>query len=365
MLGLLGVSAMAAFPAPFYRTLAPATPPAHGADVTILQQLLRRIRGPCALACGCGCSHVYDAATADSVACYTGTATVFDEAAARLVLRNLSHDAWVDDGTPASATGHLYKLLIPVHRNRSIETMATLLDAHNNHLYQFRVRAHGHDVDAAGVPIPGRPWPDLHDDGCPDGEAAQGCVGLNQFSTDGNTPTGLSEIDLNSPESSPTEYGPFPVNRFVRGLTGNAAFLLSPSVCTNNATSARAQADAPAAAAVMAWRPIRSGVLVHTGAWANHSGWTPGQPMPNSEGCVHAYPEAIQTVWQLLAGLGVQVRPNTDGKLPYPYKPQGLASVYEVGDLNQRRSTPLPASAAAAAPAGATAAAAAAAPWAV
>jgi len=34
--------------------------------------------------------------------------------------------------------------------------------------------------------------------------------------------TGLVEIDLNSPEPDPTLYGPWPVNRFVRGLDGNA-----------------------------------------------------------------------------------------------------------------------------------------------
>jgi len=43
---------------------------------------------------------------------------------------------------------------------------------------------------------------------------------------------------------------------------------------------------------------------------------------------VHAYPESIYTVWQILTNdLGVAVRPNTDGQLPYPYKPQGLLSI--------------------------------------
>jgi hypothetical protein len=35
----------------------------------------------------------------------------------------------------------------------------------------------------------------------------------------------------------------------------------------------------------------------------------------------------IKTVWTTLVGLGVEVRPNTNGALPYPYKPQGLLSV--------------------------------------
>ncbi len=38
--------------------------------------------------------------------------------------------------------------------------------------------------------------------------------------------------------------------------------------------------------------------------------------MPNSEGCIHAYPEAIYTVWQILVNdLGVQVR--TTVLVPY------------------------------------------------
>lgn len=38
----------------------------------------------------------------------------------------------------------------------------------------------------------------------------------------GNTVTGLIEVDLNSPEPDPASYGPWPVNRFVHGLDGNA-----------------------------------------------------------------------------------------------------------------------------------------------
>ena len=38
----------------------------------------------------------------------------------------------------------------------------------------------------------------------------------------GDTVTGLVEIDLNSPEPNPAVYGPWPVNRVVRGPDGNA-----------------------------------------------------------------------------------------------------------------------------------------------
>ena len=307
---------LGAFPAPFYRTLQPAAPgelPLQGNDVTILQQLLRRVPGECTLACGCGCSHRYDEPTWASLNCYMGRSDgVFDEAAGSRILTEHASDHYVPDDTPANATGHLYKLLVPVHRNRSIETMARLLDARNVELHTFRVRAHGHDVDSAGLPVPEQPWPHFSTG-----------IGLNQFSTDGNTPTGLSEIDLNSPESSAKLYGPYPVQRFVRGLSGNAQFLLSPPTGCERERGVASSYAAPAA-------PIRSGILVHTGQWSNHSSWQPGEPMPNSAGCVHAYPKTIEQIWKLLVGLGVQVRPNTNGRQPYPYKPQGLVAVYEV-----------------------------------
>ena len=298
------------FPQPFHRRLTEgAEPPMSGDDVTILQQLLRRPNHgntTCTLACGCGCSHVFDGPTADALECVTnGRTRALDAAAAAMVLRLFSSDHWTDDGAPAAQSGHLYKILIPVHRNRSVETTATLLDAHNAPLFNFPVRTHGHDVDTHGQRIDGK-WPDLSDTGCPFAQTRQGCVGLNSFSADGATPTGLSEIDLNAPEDSAKLYGPYPINRFVRGLAGNAAFLL-PS--------------------------IRNGVLIHTGEWQNYSAWQPGQPMPNSAGCVHAYPDAIRTLWRILVEkLHVQARPNTDGKLPYPFAPQGLAAVYEVGE---------------------------------
>ncbi len=148
--------------------------------------------------------------------------------------------------------------------------------------------------------------------------------GLNVFSPDGNTPTGLILFDLNSPEDDPRSFGPYPVNRAVKGLRGNAAFLVPD---------------------------IRNGILMHTGEWP---GWTAPSPMPNSSGCVHAWPDVIKMVWLTLVNIGVQVgegavsssflhldaieslrrlasyaqvRPNTDGRLPYPYQPQGLLSI--------------------------------------
>ena len=109
-------------------------------------------------------------------------------------------------------------------------------------------------------------------------------------------------FDLNSPEPYPKPYGPYPINRAVNGLEGNARFVL-----TGNRSTL-----------------MRNGILMHTGEWDN---WAPGQPMPNSDGCIHIYPEMCKKVWHLLVGLGVKVRKNPFGTLPYPFQPQGLLSV--------------------------------------
>ena len=115
-------------------------------------------------------------------------------------------------------------------------------------------------------------------------------------------------FDLNSPEPIPKLYGPYPINRAVLGLKGNAAFSMPH---------------------------IRNGILMHTGEWP---GWSPPAPMPNSAGCIHAWPASIERVWKLLVAQGVQVRKNPFGVLPYPYKPQGLLSVELVtGDKYVRK----------------------------
>jgi len=186
----------------------------------------------------------------------------------------MEEDGYVDDGTIPE--GFLYKVLIPVYRNRSIETQARLMAANGTVLLNFTVRTHGQN-DAQGVT-------------------------LNQFSGDGVTPTGLTLFDLNSPEDDPKSFGIWPVNRAVQGLRGNAAYAITGKASTL----------------------FRNGILMHTGEW---QGWDPSQPMPNSHGCIHGHPDDINAVWQLLVQLGVVVRNNTDGALPYLYKPQGLLSV--------------------------------------
>jgi hypothetical protein len=53
---------------------------------------------------------------------------------------------------------------------------------------------------------------------------------------------GLMTFDLNSPENDPVDFGPYPVNRAVQGLKGNAFIVISN---------------------------IRDGILLHTGEWPN------------------------------------------------------------------------------------------------
>jgi hypothetical protein len=195
-----------------------------------------------------------------------------------LVLDQLIDDGYKDNGTIPE--GFLYKVHVPVHKDRTIEVTATLYDANLNILHQFTVRAHGQN-DANGK-------------------------AYNQFCGEGSTPTGLMTFDLNSPEDVWESYGPYPINRAVHGLEGNAGIVIAD---------------------------IRDGILLHTtpGEWPSWNiNQNASQPMINSEGCLHAHPPDILTVWQKLVALGIEMRPNTGGALPYPYKAQGILSVEQI-----------------------------------
>jgi hypothetical protein len=146
----------------------------------------------------------------------------------------------------------------------------------------FPARTHGHvdESDTSGYPD----------------------VGLNQFTSNGNTITGLVEIDLNSPEPDPDLYGPWPVNRIVRGLDGNAKFMLPY---------------------------IRDGQLIHTGNWYSED-WLPSKPMPNSAGCVHSHPEQIERIYKKLLDINVTVNENPFSGKDYPFKPQGIAVIQSI-----------------------------------
>jgi hypothetical protein len=213
---------------------------------------------------------------------------IFGPKCAQSLLYLHAADNWHDNGTTAGALGFKYKFHLPVHRNRSIETTATLYNSTGGVLHTFPARAHGYDYFHQKSN-----WPDFNSTG----------YGLNEFSSCGNTVTGLSAIDLNSPEDDPKLYGPYNINRIVWGIEGNARFLLKePS-------------------------PIRTGLLVHTGEWP---GWTPDEPMPNSAGCVHLHPEDVKAISEILQSIGVEVRTNPGHGGPYAYKPQGLIAVEQI-----------------------------------
>lgn len=255
-------------PCPFTRPLELHQPTLNGSDVYILQNLLQR-------AIPIPITSVYDSKTATAVKQFQSDNNIpvtgaVDSVTASTLLSLLLEDGYKDDGhIPA---GVLYKVHVPVHRNRSVETTATLYAGNGSVLHTFTVRTEGQPDNATGLP-------------------------MNELCGSGSTPTGLSSFDLNSPEPDPVSYGPYPVNRAVQGQQGNAGIVISN---------------------------IRDGILMHTGEWPD---WNPSLPMPNSHGCVHAHPDDIKFVWEVLVSIGVQVRPNTGGALPYPYPTQGLLSV--------------------------------------
>jgi len=267
---------------PFTRALSSQSPMLRGNDVLIAQTLLAR--SPFVV--GLEADGVFGAKSADAVSSFQkgnglpvdGTLTA---ATAGVLLDKHSADGFVDDGQSAESQGYLYKIIVPLHSNRSVEVMAELLAANNTVLHRFRVRGHGEDTG------PVKPWPVFNNTN----------PGRSEFASSGNTPTGLSEVDLNTPEEDPHLYGPYPINRVTTGLVGNAK-LLMPG--------------------------IRTGILLHTGEWP---GWTPDQDMPNSAGCIHAHPTDIDTIAKILSAEGVEIRKNPDHGGAYPYKPQGLIAV--------------------------------------
>ena len=188
-------------PAPFSRPLAANM---TGSDVRIACELLARGDDPG------DCSDAFTAAMAAATATYQsgaglGATGSVDAATATSLLAARSRDGVTDSDFPASSLGYAYKLHVPLHRNRSREAWATLYDANNAAVFSFRSRGHGER--ASEWDGPSYPWPDFGD----------GDGGLTQFAPSGNTPTGLVEVDLNSPEGNDTLYGPYPVNRVARG----------------------------------------------------------------------------------------------------------------------------------------------------
>lgn len=281
------LSSSSTMPLPFTRELYLTSPMMKGNDVLIAQTLLIRDEAVNPITTdGYYGNDSTEATKLFQQAHGLKVTGIIDSTTAQLLLDLHSADGYVDTGFTAASLGYKYKIHLPVYNNRSIETIATLFDANNNILVQFKARSHGHRNDGSQAP-----WPDF----------GNGDVGLNQFTSNGNTVTGLFEVDLNSPEPDPTLYGPYPINRLVRGLEGNA-LLLAPN--------------------------IRDGMLFHTGDWSTtNDPWNTSEDMPNSSGCVHGHPEDIKKIYEELVKIGVKVNPNTYSGKNYPYKPQGIAVV--------------------------------------
>lgn len=267
---------------------------ATGTGVMMLQQMLARQPG---ITAPLNATGTFDDATEGAVRIAQAANGlevdgIVGEQTALSVLATLAADGYRDDGKPPSASGHMFKILFVVPRNRSVQVDGSLIAANGSTVFRFGARLHGVNAGDSGddVGCPPAAWP-----------AWSNTVGLNQFSPCGNTPTGLALADLNSPEDEPDKYGPYPVVRMVQGLRGNAKFLVPH---------------------------VRDGILVHTGKWP---GWSPGQTLPNSEGCVHAEPESIHSISEILQSMGVKANKNSGGVLPYPYVPQGLLSIVQSG----------------------------------
>jgi len=284
---------------PFSRSLFLTSPPMQGSDVYILQRIIPRALDVLPVPPQVPTSGTFDNATALAVAAFqrlyfhppTGN---LDPTTAKVLLQECSDDGYKEDYAPARAYGaqYRYKVVVPVYRNRSIETTGSLFDKNGTLLLNFTAHAHGHDPNSSN------PWPDYDSYG----------DGLSLFASDGNTPTGLMEFDLNTPEDDPKLYGPYPINRVVSGLRGIAEIVLAQSPASTHF--------------------IRSGILLHTGEWP---GWVAPMRMPNSAGCIHSWPQSIDAIQQILQNrLGVVAHQNTNGAVAYPYTPQGLLSVYQV-----------------------------------
>lgn len=278
--------------APFKRLLRVQQPILEGKDIVILQNLLRRHR---LISKSLVANGKFDSRTRDAVRLFQlaeGVSRqdgILDVETGRKVGQLLMQDGYRFNGViPDDCKLFLH---VPLHRDRNIETIATLYKCGNGGevLHKFKIRSRG---------------------GTKNGHA------LNQLSSNGDTPTGLCTVDLNSrePESLVKSFGPYPVLRVVKGLQGNAA------IGNDNTTGE----DGPDTFL----SNYRFGILLHTGIWDE---WDVTKPMPNSLGCLHAHPgDQKKLVELLIQKAGAMVNENPFSKKPYPYKTQGYISIEEI-----------------------------------
>ena len=263
-LSILMHSIYCIMPLPFTRELLIQTPPLNGNDIIILQNLLKQNEYDIYV------TGIYDYQSEFIIKKFQKEYNIksngiVDKTTASMVLDKLSNDNYKDNNVTANELGYFYKIYIPIFNNRSIETEGILYDKYNNILHRFITRTKGQE---------------------------------NQFTTNGNTPTGLSVIDFNTPEQDISSFGPYNLNRIVQGLDGNAKFLI-PS--------------------------LRNGLLLHSGAWDLPK---PSPIMPNSNGCIHIHDNDMKIIAQILKEkLDIKLHNNTYGKWPYPFQAQGIISI--------------------------------------
>ena len=276
---------------PFKRTLQVESPLLKGKDVVILQNLLRRHKNNFSLPA----TGYFDETTKvvlrkfQQVENLSQQNGILDPETGKKILQLLMHDGYRDNGIVPDDCK--FKIHVPLYRSRSIETNATLYKCGNGGkiLHTFKIRARG---------------------GTMDGQA------LNQLTSNGDTPTGLSTLDLNSkePEELVKAYGPYPVLRVVKGIEGNVAIGKDNVIGVDGKDTFLSN--------------YRFGILIHTGIWDN---WNKDLPMPNSLGCMKVHPNDQKKMIDILVNeTGAIVNENPFGKLPYPYETQGYISIEEI-----------------------------------
>jgi len=276
---------------PFRRILNITSPLMQGKDIVILQNLLRRHKKISSLAA----TGIFDHDTEKALKIFQRSEGIsqqngqLDPETGKKVIELLMHDGYRDNGVVPDDCK--FKLHVPLHRDRTKETTATLYKCGNGGkvLHRFTIRSRG---------------------GTKNGQA------LNQLTSNGDTPTGLCTFDLNSrePKKLVKSFGPYPVLRVVKGIEGNAAIGKDAAEGTDGRDTFLSN--------------YRFGILLHTGIW---DGWDPSKPMPNSLGCMHAHPNDQKTIVDLLVNkTAAIVNKNPFGKRPYPYKTQGYISIEEI-----------------------------------
>lgn len=167
-----------AYPLPFTRELSVKTPLMEGSDVYILQNLLARFASV-------NVTRKFDASTSNALKAYQSANSLLingklDENTANSIMKSkLIKDNFKYTGFTAASMGYQYLIHIPVRSNRSIETIGTLYDANGKQMMTFHARLHG--VKAAGIGH----WCESSNVGS-----------INQFSSNGDTPTGEYERNV-------------------------------------------------------------------------------------------------------------------------------------------------------------------------